>query len=257
MRKLVAAGAMALGIATLPVTAAHASGTWIVGIHPSASTINVGQKVVFKGRVRPGGAAAGQQVVLQERAKPGAKWTTSGKDQLNRRGRYSLVDKPTHHTTHSYRVVMPAEGRHRRGVSKTVKVTVYAWTPLIRLGAVNETGMSFGNVDINGTTYKNSVYSYVKGYTSSVEYNLDHRCDKLRSTFGISDDSSTGGQAEVGLLSDGQSVYDKTFDLGQSESKTLAIDTPLKIKLLATDTSTTTGTFGFGAFGTPLAHCTQ
>jgi NPCBM/NEW2 domain len=259
MRTFVATSAIALGLATLPVTAAHAGTTWIVGIHASATTINVGQKVVFTGRVRPAHAAAGKKVILQERFEPGAPWRDSAKDKLNRRGKYHLSDEPHHNTTHSYRVVMPANSKHARGVSKTVKVTVYDWTPLTQLDWVNDDSMQFGPVDINGTTYDHSVYapSWATRQTSSIEFNLDHQCNKLRSTFGINDDSSTGGQAEVGVLADGTSVYDHTFDLGQSENKTVALATPLKIKLLATDTSTAPGTFGLGAFGNAEAHCTQ
>jgi hypothetical protein len=79
----------------------------------------------------------------------------------------------------------------------------------------------------------------------------------MRSTFGISDGSTTGGQAEVGVLSDGTSVYDKTFDLGQAEKKTIALDTPLKVKLTATDTNVASDTNGFGAFGDAEVHCTK
>jgi hypothetical protein len=257
MRKFVAAGAIALGIAMLPVTAAHAGSTWIVGIHASATKINVGQKVVFKGKVRPGGAAAGEKVVLQEKFKPGSPWKKSSTDKINKHGKYKLVDKPNHNTKHSYRVVMRATGKHAKGVSKTVKVTVYDWTSLATIGGVNWNGMDVDSVDINGTTYDDSVTSYWEGATASVEFNLDHKCDKLRSTFGINDNSTTNGSAEVGVLADGASVYDQSFDLGQSETRTLTLDRPLKLKLLATDTSTAPDTFGLGAFGSPVAHCTQ
>jgi hypothetical protein len=138
-----------------------------------------------------------------------------------------------------------------------VQVTVYAWRNLIELDSTNVRGMSFGSVDINGNTYSSSVLSRWSGADASVEFNLDHQCNKLRSTFGISDESTTGGQAEVGVLSDGISVYDETFDVGQSQNKTVPLATPLKIKLLATDTSTAPGTQGYGAFGNPQAHCTQ
>jgi hypothetical protein len=257
MRKFVAAGAMALGIATLPVTAAHAGTTWIVGVKASATTVNVGQKITFTGTVRPKGAAAGEKVILQEKFKPGAKWKTQRTDKINSRGKYSVSDTPKANTLHSYRVVMPAAGKHTKGVSKTVKVTVYDWVDLTTLPSVNDTGMFVGSVSINGKSYANSLSTNRQRSTRSIEFNLNHRCDRLRSTFGINDDSSTGGQAEVGVLSDGSSVYDKTFDLGQSEKKTVSLDSPLKIKLLSTDKNTTDGTFGYGAFGTPQAHCTQ
>jgi hypothetical protein len=257
MRKLVAAGAMALGIAMLPLTAAHAGSTWIVTVKVSHTTVNVGQKVTFTGTVKPRGAAAGEKVVLQERFKPGAKWKEQKKDKLNSRGKYSFSDKPSANTQHSYRVVMPATGKHPKGVSKTVRVTVYGWVSLTSLPSVNDEGMSFRSVDINGKTYDDSVVSYWANATTSIEFNLAHRCDSLRATFGLSTSSTTGGQAEIGVLSDGISVYDQTFDLEQTELKRIALDTPLKIKLMSTDSNLDLDIDGYGALGDPQVHCTR
>jgi NPCBM/NEW2 domain len=258
MRKLVAAGAIALGIATLPVTAAHAGGTWIVGVKASATTINVGQKVVFTGKVKPGGAAAGEKAVLQEKFQPGAKWKNAATDAINKHGKYELSDKAHENTLHAYRVVMPATSSHAKGVSKTVKVKVYDWTPVTSLAHVNATGIQFRTVNVNGKSYDDSVVSTRERGTGSVEFNLNHRCDKLRGTFGVSDDSTIAGAAEVGVLADGTSVYDESFDVGQSAHVMIALDSaPLKIKLLATNLSTDDGVWGFGAFGAPQAHCTR
>jgi hypothetical protein len=257
MRKLVAAGAMALGIATLPVTAAHAKATWLVTVQASRTTVNVGQKVTFTGSVKPGGKAAGLKVVLQERFKPGAKWQDQSKDKVNGKGRYTLSDKPSANTQHAYRVVMPAAGKHSKGVSRTIKVTVYDWVALSTLPNVNQDGLYFGSVDINGKTYDDSVRSDRADRTASVEVNLGHKCDAMRSTFGLADYSTTGGQAEVGVLSDGTSVYDKVFDLEQTEQKTISLETPLKLKLTATDTNVDPDINGFGAFGDAQAHCTK
>jgi hypothetical protein len=93
--------------------------------------------------------------------------------------------------------------------------------------------------------------------TASIEFNLGHRCDALRATFGLSTSSTTGGQAELGVLSDGTSVYDQTFELEQTDKKTISLDTPLKVKLTATDSNADSDIDGFGAFGNAQAHCTQ
>lgn len=257
MRKLVVAGALALGVATLPLTAAHAGSTWIVTVKASARTVNVGDKVTFTGTVKPRGAAAGQKVVLQERFRPGAKWKDQGKDKVNSNGRYSLSDKPSANTQHAYRVVMPALGKHGKGVSRTIKVTVYDWVDLGSLDTVNNQGMNLGPVDINGKAYDSSIYSRWSGTTASIEVNLDHECDALRSTFGIADNSTSSSQAEVGVLSDGTPVYDKTFDVGGSEKKTIDLANPLKVKLTATDTNPDSDINGYGAFGNAEAHCTR
>jgi hypothetical protein len=150
---------------------------------------------------------------------------------------------------------MPATSKHAKGVSKTVKVTVYDWKYLADLAYANSSAMTTGTVDINGKTYDKSVFAY---YSSNQyrEYNLDHQCIRLRARFGISDDSSTGGQAEVDAISDGTNVYTKTFDLGQSEQKTLALAKPLKLRL-ETHSTGGTGTFGYGAYATAQVLCTR
>lgn len=256
MRKFVAAGAMALGIAALPVTVAHAGSPWIVGIKASSTTVTAGHKVFFTGTVWPKAAAAGDKVLLQEKFKPGKPWVTQRKATIGGKGKYALWDRPSVNTRHAYRVVMPATKRHHRGVSATIKVAVYSWQYLSKLSWSNNYGVRQGTVDINGKSYKHSVFaSYTYGHPYR-EYNLDHKCTKVRATFGISDDSTTGGQATVGVLSDGTNVYSHTFDLGEKQQKTIAIAKPLKLRLESTSTGGGS-TRGYGAFASAQALCTR
>jgi hypothetical protein len=257
MRTSVIAGAMVLGLASLPLTAADAGSTWRVTIKASVTHVVAGKQVVFKGTVRPAAAAAGSKVVLQEKFKPGKPWVDQAKAKVSGTGTYKLVDKPTRSFVHSYRVVMPASGHYAKGVSETVKVTVYAWSNLDAHEWVNDAGMDMGTVNMNGKTYADSLWQrWASG--SSIEFNVNHVCVKLRGTFGLSDDSTTGGQGEVSVQSDGTPVYSKTFDVGQSETKTLTLDpAPLKVRLEAHNTSTATGVEGIGAFGSPQVLCTH
>jgi hypothetical protein len=150
---------------------------------------------------------------------------------------------------------MPGTKRHARGVSPTVKVKVYAWSHLVDMDSVNNQGMAFGTVKMNGTAYKHSVYA--AWYSNQhIEFNVDHACTKLQATFGISDDSTTSGQAEVDVLADGNQVYSHTFDVGQHQTKTIALDKPLKLRLQSQSTSTGDA-FGLGAFGTASVLCTH
>lgn len=258
MRTLVVAGALALGLASMPLTAADAGSTWRVTVKASTHQVVVGKKVVLKGHVRPGGAAAGTSLVVQEKFKPGAKWKAAKtKAKVSAGGTYRATIKPTKAFVHAYRVVMPASGSHSQGVSPTVKVTVYAWTTLTSHDSVNSDRMRFGAVNINGKSYKDSVWNYYGG-GGSIEFNVNHTCVELRSTFGLSDDSTTGGQGEVSVEADGTSIYSKTFDVGQTAQKTIALDpAPLKLLLEAHSTSTVNGTEGLGAFGTPQVLCTN
>lgn len=258
MRTFVIAGAMALGLASLPLTAADAGSTWRVGIHTSRTQTVSGQRALITGHVRPGAAAAGRTVKLQEKAATGTTWHTEATDRLSKRGAYRFAARPVSGRTHSYRVVMPATDAHAKGVSRTVSVEVFAWQNLDDTTSVNNSGMNFGSVNINGTTYADSVTSGRVSSPSSIEFNLDHDCTELRATFGISDGSTTGGQAEVSVQADGSPAYSKTFDLGQSESDTLLFSTaPLKIRLEAHNTSTTDGIYGYGAFGSPQVLCSR
>lgn len=258
MRKLVIAGAFALGLASLPLAAADAGSTWRVSLKSSSDQVVAGHSFVLKGNVRPGGAAAGTKLVLQEKFKPGVKWKAQQvKAKVHQDGSYKIKIKPTKAFTHAFRVIMPADAHHAKGTSRTVKVTVYAWTPLINQTNVNGDAMSFGTVNINGKAYDDSVWN-AWNQQGSIEFNVNHQCTSLRGSFGLSDDSTTGGQGEVSIASDGTSIYSNTFEVGQVQTKTIKLDpAPLKLKLEAHSTSTTNGIVGYGAFGTPQVLCTQ
>lgn len=257
MRTFIIAGALALGLASMPLTAAEAGSTWRVTVKASAHQVVVGKKVVLSGHVRPGSAADGTKLVIQEKFKPGVKWkVTTTKAKVSHRGSYRVVLRPTKAYTHQYRVVMPGNAHHAKGMSRTVKVAVYAWTPLINHTEVNNDEMTWGTLHINGKAYDNSVAAW--NDSGSIEYNLNHACTAVQATFGLSDDSTTGGQGEVSLSTEASSIYSHTFDLGQTQKKTLKLDpAPLKLKLEAHSTSTTPGVTGYGAFGSIEVLCTH
>jgi hypothetical protein len=253
-----AAGALALGLASLPLTAADAGSTWRVTIRSNTEQVVAGHKIVLTGHVRPIAAAAGQRVRLQEKFKPTAPWKTRNSAKVTRIGTYRLVTRPTTGFTHRYRVLMPAVAHHQRGVSPIVKVKVYAWSPLIEQASVNNDHMGFGSVNINGTTYDESV-ALAYDTSGSIEFNVNRDCTRLRGTFGLSDDSTAGGQGELSVAADdGAPVYTKTFEVGQSETTGLAFATaPLKLRLETHSTSTAVGTAGLGAFGSPEVLCSH
>ena len=252
MHKLVAASAVALALATLPLTAAHANSTWSVGSTASTTSTLAGHKVVFTGVVRPKAAASGGKVVLQEKFKPGEPWVTQRKATISH-GRYSVLDRPASNTLHSYRVVMPATAHRAAGVSPTTKVRVYGWQYLADKPAERGQGMVTGATDIDGTTYQNSLYSDA-GATTFRAYNLGHRCLKLRATFGITDDSTADGGVELIVRSDGLSVYDESFGLGQSEKTTIDLAKPLKLRLESSQDGASTDT-GYGAYASAQVLC--
>jgi hypothetical protein len=258
VRKLVIATTLAIGIAALAGVPgpAQAGSSWLVSLKASNANVVAGHRIVFTGTVRPKSAAGGDKVLLQEKFRPGRPWADQGKATVARDGAYRITDRPSTNFLHSYRVVMPATPGHARGISPAVKVRVYAWDNVVDHANANDNWMTFGTVHINGTAYESSAYAYY-GKTQSVEFNVNHQCIRLRGRFGVSDDSTVNSQAEVDVQTDGTQIYTHTFDVGQSDKVTLALGTPLKLRLGSHDTSTAVGASGFGAFGSPQVLCTR
>ncbi len=257
MRKLVIATALAVGTAGLATVAgpAQAGVPWLVTVTASSTQVTLGQTVSFSGKVTPRGKAAGLTVVLQQKAGSAKAWKTQDTDRLSPRGVYHLSDKPTTNTSRQYRVVMPANGAHAKGVSPKVKVEVYGWSNLFDHPAVNRNDMyPVESVNLNGVAYKKSIKALFTGQTS-IEFNLNRLCIGLKGTFGIDDLSETGAQSTVSALSDGTQVYTHTFAVGQKEVKQVDLASPLKLKLTAL--SVVPNARGLGAIGTPQILCTR
>jgi hypothetical protein len=258
MRKLVMAAALTIGtagLAALPSAAQADGGAWLVGIHADAVQVKVGDTIHFTGKVRPATAAAGHKVELQEKFRVDKPWTTKDTSKVDSSGHYLLTEIPTVNTVRKYRVVMPATPHHARGISNSISVKVYGWSKLIAHQSVNQDNMyPEASVNLNGTTYPKSLVASWTGQTS-IEFNVDHKCIALRGTFGISDTSETGAQATVAAQSDGTSIYSNTFDVGETQFKKLALDSPLKLRFSAQ--SVDSNVDGYGAIGSPDVLCVK
>ncbi len=246
--------------ATAPADAAAHRPPWHVTIKASTTTLTLGQKVVLSGRVNK--SAAGKLVVLQERHKAGATWKDQANALVHRDGHYQVSDRPSVNNRRSYRVVMPATKRHRKGVSGSVAVDVYQWTSLTTLPAVNRVLVdSEPSVSMDGETYPNSLEADVEHYpdaptTESVEFNVNHRCTRFRGTFGLSDDSVDAGQATVTAIADGTPWFNQTFGVGESTRNEITFVTaPLKLRFESS--SVIADSDGRGAVGTPEVYCEQ
>ena len=148
------------GSATLPLTAAHAASTWVVTIKASATTTDTGHKVTFTGKVRPLGAARGRRCCSRRGSPRASRGNDAEEGTIGRTGEVPGFRQ----AEHEHEALVPgrdARRRHaREGRQQAVKVTVYAWKSLTSLDAVNDDGMAFGAVDINGTTYDDSVFTF-------------------------------------------------------------------------------------------------
>jgi len=257
---LVASAVALAGVAVASGSAAAATKpAWKVTLTVQTSSVSVGQKIRMSGRVST--KAAGLLVKLQERASAGRPWKDQRQARVRADGTYRTYDVPTTAKTRSYRVVMPRTAHRSRGVSPSVKVSVYRWVQLTSMPTVNQSFLvPVSTVAMNGIDYPASLEAttyHPDGPTSqSVEFNLDRLCTKFRGTFGISDGSEAGSQVSVAATADGTPWFSQSFSLGQSAANALTFEhAPLKINF---DTaSLVDGLDGFGAVGTPEVYCTQ
>jgi hypothetical protein len=232
---------------------------WHVTIKADRTTMSLGQNVRFTGKVSK--AASGGLVKLYERGAAGGRpWRYQRNALVHRDGTYKVADKPTVNAARDYRVVMPGNAHHKKGVSKSVHVDVFRWTSLTSFPVSNGSYLYVrASVSINGVGYplslRATIYHNPDTPTSqATEFTLGHRCTRFRGTFGIADDSETGSRATVTALADGTSFFSQGFGLGEFESHTTTFATaPLKLRFETS--SDVAGVDGLGAVGTPEVYC--
>jgi hypothetical protein len=267
MRKLLTGVAAASAVAGLALSASgpvQAAGhqahkkPWHVTIEANRTTVSLGQKVRLTGKVAR--SAAGGLVRLYERASVDRPWRYQRNALVHQDGTYATYDKPTVNSPRQYRVLMPANQHHKKGLSRAVTVDVFRWTSLTSFPAVNQSYLDVeASVTMNGTSYPSSLEAVIyhdpdSPTSQSIEFNLGHQCTRFRGTFGLSDDSETGSQATVTALADGTSWFTDTFGLGESTPNTRTFATaPLKLRFETT--SDVSGLDGLGAVGTPEVYC--
>ncbi len=92
----------------------------------------------------------------------------------------------------------PLEGDQRVGHRRRLQVDT---ADLAALRSTSPTSTPSSSVSINAVDFPSSLEAFTfhpnGPATQSIEYNLDHKCIRFRGTFGLSDDSESGGQASV------------------------------------------------------------
>ena len=221
--------------------------------------MTLGQKVHLSGKV--GKAAAGHLVKLYERPSADVPWRYQRNALVHRDGHYTTYDKPSVNSPRWYRVVMPGDKHHKKGVSDQVRVDVFRWTSLTSFTSVNAKFIAVQPaVAINGVSYPSSLEAQIVHVPTdspnpqSIEFNLNRKCTRFRGTFGMADDSEASGQANVSASADGAPWFDHTYALGESDHNLFDFETP-PLKVRFETTSEVTGVDGFGAVGTPEVYC--
>lgn len=215
MNRLIAAGA-GLALLATPLVATTATATdstaerkapaYSVTAKINKTTAIAKEDVVkIRGKVSP--RAAGAKVVLQQRMEGKKRWSVSGRAKIKTNGKFLLKDEPSAVGTRFYRVLKPAAGKVKKGVSKELELVVYGWE---RLGYRNS-GPS-ANLLVTGATigtdyFGASLVTQTAGTPGSIEYTLGKKCLRLRSSYALTDASESGSTGAVALKVDGQVAF--------------------------------------------------
>ncbi len=177
----------------------------------TGSYVLLGQAVRIRGTVSP--RAAGKTVVLQKRLRKTEPWRREATARIRRDGTFQVNDRPTTPRARWYRVKKPASRTLGAGYSTSLWVDVSQWHSLTELDPVSA-GPGFRKVDpvtIGGVAYEKSLETNASG---SIEYDVRRKCTQFVTTFGLTDDSATGAQAEIRAYGDGTDLYHHVFDRG-------------------------------------------
>jgi hypothetical protein len=223
MNRLITAGAgLALVATPLVATTATASdapaerkaAAFSVTAKINKATAIAKEDVVkIRGSVSP--RAAGDKVVLQQRMEHKKSWSVSGTAKVKATGKFVLKDEPSAAGTRFYRVLKPAAGNIKKGVSKELELVVYGWEKLTHRSSGPATNVSITTATIGTESYSSSVISRTPGTASSIEYTLGKKCLSLRSTYALTDSTATGGTGSVALKVDGKVAFASGLALGQ------------------------------------------
>lgn len=232
---------------------AHKRKAYRVTASGNTAAVTLGGAVKVRGKVRP--KARHQRVSVQELIND--TWTTVSTKKLTKKSKYKATFFPSNAGAVQYRVCKSAFRRVAAGCSAPSTVSVFQWRYLHDLDSIDDE--NFYREDplaINGTSYKKSLRGserWDEGGTDFVEYNLSRRCTAFRATVGIADMSESGAAGQLEILTDGNSVYNQSFALGQSAAVSFDVSNALRIRFESTtDRNDLSEYVGIGS---PQAYC--
>ncbi|UUZ60135.1 hypothetical protein [Nocardioides sp. B-3] len=265
MNRFITAGAGLALIATpLVATSATASDTTaerkvaysVSAKINKATAIAKEDTVKIRGRVTP--KAAGDKVVLQQRMEGKKTWSVSGKSKIKANGTYLLKDEPSAAGTRFYRVLKPAAGSVKKGVSRELELVVYGWEKLGYRSRGPATNVFVTNAVIATENYAASIVTDKTGTPASVEYTLGKKCLKLRASYALTDDSASDSTGTAALKVDGRVAFASPLVIGQLiEDHEVNITDAFRISYELNATATTVDKISKVAVATPEVLCTK
>lgn len=212
--------------------------------------------VKFRGSVRP--SAAGQKVVLQQRMENKKTWSVSGTAKVKPNGRFVLKDDPSAAGTRFYRVLKPAAGGVKKGVSKELELVVYGWEKLGYRSRGPAANVVVSNAVISTDNYAASIVTDKAGTPASVEYTLGRKCLKLRASYALTDDSASDSTGTVALKVDGRVAFASGLAISQLiKDHEVNITDAFRINYELVPTATAADKVSKVAVATPEVLCTK
>lgn len=218
--------ALATASLTTPASAeqdhptARKAGAYKVTLKASESEVVATKKVVLKGKVKP--ATKGGAVRIEKKL-DGKKWKLEKLTTMNKKGKFSYTDKPTTAGVRHYRVVVPKNGKHAKGKSKTVGLTVFRWRNLTELPVRrNDSTYQTRVATINAKDYPRAFIGQPYPADGYVDWNLKRSCTTLTARVGMDDGADESATAHIELIADGAAEY--SGDFGLTESTKVSLD---------------------------------
>ncbi|QBX54430.1 DUF4369 domain-containing protein [Nocardioides seonyuensis] len=179
-------------------------------------------KIKVKGRVKPN--ARGEKIVLQQRLDGNKKWAKTDTAKIKKNGTFVLKDKPSRGGEREYRVLKPGDDGIKKGYSKPMSVTVWAWEKLgyMPSGAKNAVTVNSGYIATE--YYYPTIQTETAGTPGFIEYTLGKKCTTLRGTYALLDTSATGSTGTIAVSTDG--AVRSTYNLAVG---TIAADEELSV----------------------------
>jgi hypothetical protein len=194
---LAATAALILAAGSLVGAGPAAATDYRVSLSVDRTDVVSGKRVNFTVQVSP--SSAGARVLLQERR--GGSWKTVRKATLSAASAATMTVRPEGRGTRKYRAVRPATAGSKRVTTRSITITVRAWSRFDRLAPTSGT-VQRRTVGIDGKAYENSL---VLAQCSPAEWtwDLSRRFDTFRSVVGVVDAGADGIVKTVKVYVDG------------------------------------------------------
>ena len=216
---------------------------------PATTEIDAGAQFTLAGRASAN--LVGKTVELQ--INDGETWSTLSTGVVKPDATFSLAAvATTAGRDQQVRVLAKATPTTLAAASAPTLYTVYGWYFLTEQYPV-EGSSGEGSLNINGTTYANSIYQGTStGSTKTVQYDLARKCTRLRSTAGVTDNSRSTTVYTARVQAD--SVERWHID-GATFGTSYEVDVDLTTALRLVFTYTQTAADGYFAYGNARIRC--